>query len=124
MNREEIIQSLRACGNGVGCYNCAVKCENGCRDNLMRIAADMLEADGKPEKTADEMFRELGYSKTLRSVTEPDPREISYANNIFEIGATPYEVYKFNHVLREITAFSNIELPAVCKLLGEMEATP
>ena len=74
-------------------------------------------------KTAEEMFRELGYEKTLRSVVEISKEEVSYANRIFEIGISSSEVYKFNHIIREFAAFTPKEILACAQLIKEMEAS-
>ncbi len=60
MTREELIKSLRVCTNSGsnGCFGCTLLSNRDCVDRLIQAAADMLEQDGKQEKTADEMGAE------------------------------------------------------------------
>ncbi len=131
MNREEIIQSLRACANGPECSECSVGLECGCMDNLMRMAADMLEADSKPQKTADEMFRELGYKKVFRPegyltlyqryCDLPKKTRLVGVSNEGHIEAWWDDDEKGRG---DYDFFDVPEIRAACKLLDEMEDQP
>ncbi len=147
MNREEIIQNLRWCANGPECSECSVGFGRGCMDNLIRMAADMLEADGadmkitesvageiaklnekldailrgdQPQKSADEMFRELGYAGEILPdgmnwyENKKEETIISWKNGYFQeitFYGTP-------------TNFSSEEILACAQAIREMDGTP
>ena len=70
--------------------------------------------------TSKEMFENLGYGETLRSRVDTGYRKVTYANSVFEIGVSAYEVYKFNHILREVTPLTPAETVACAKLIFEL----
>lgn len=127
MEREEIIQSLRRCAtkkNGDCEENCpryAFKENTGiftseCESGLMFRAADMLEADEKPEKTADEMFRELGY---VRDTKHNKHGPIIYVKDSLSI-TIDYDGYCTVADDGETIGIEPAENRAVCKLLDKM----
>lgn len=130
MTREELIKSLRCCSNpkNASCLNCALfdsNCADRCSDDLMQAAADMLEQDGKQEKTADEMFRELGYCQkgTVGCGVRYDTKE--KLNGFFSAKAIVLNTKEGVAEKAEYPKgfgrpFEFAELRAVCKLLDEM----
>ena len=128
MEREELIKNLRFCADAGcgfdarGCSSCVRPHDEDCTEFLMRAAANMLEADlheSKSEKTADEMFRELGYVQKQRNdhvaTYRSDLHQIVLRYNLAEKFAEKRMVGYY----WEACNLTLSEIRAVCKLLDE-----
>lgn len=123
MTREEMIKALRCCANPAlgSCGNCPYWEDNvSCIRKLTKDAADLLESDlheSKSGKTADEMFRELGYEMegennfNISYKEKNAPSVITYNKEMNIFSCTMYGQYY---------GFTPEELRAVCRLLDEI----
>lgn len=140
MNHDKLIQSIRACNGKAGeaCADCVIGYKHGCVGALKRAAADMLEQDSEKlsvcyenaeqvlanlkeinamldeVKSADEMFRELGYEKEP-CISEWLGRYTRGSDCICVSG-----LLVWSEKNGKPRAFALPELRAVCKLLDEM----
>lgn len=86
---------------------------------------DIFEETYSPAKTADEMFRELGYRRSAKNRYErPEKVDSNGCWTYTEIVIDEDEVIKQTHVESERAVYGQYlngkELRAVCKLLDEM----
>lgn len=160
MNRGELIKNLRACANNDPrfCKQCSLDYGYDCVKRLMRAAANMLEVDredtvitesavgqlaklnekldvilqgDKPQKTADEMFRELGYEKEnlecgahiIQYLLKNTGFGIAHRITIVKGYGASASVAILERPDSEAPCdFLSNEIRAVCKLLDEMGA--
>lgn len=121
MTHQEIIQNLKACSTGdpSECHKCSMEYDCGCSDRLMAAAANMLEADAQPQKTADEMFRELGYERAYKGFVSVTYQKIEpYVDLIIEVN-TAHKIVNISNGYESYTIPFDI-FKAGCKLLDEI----
>lgn len=117
-------------GRSFGADICEVVEEEGCQCDRGGCVANMLEADSRPQKNADEMFREMGYEKSEPFSDSDEIAQYWYDGGKSERNAK-ISITEDGYVRsREVwdsgeetgLDLTIDELHAVCRLLDEMGA--